>query len=424
MTSPVPATATSSLRALLNTPLRTVFEARLESQTQTWRLSSGSGGATQRVVTLRHNDTVGMALTKLARHRGGLTGAPVTIEPDPLRADCMDHGSRVDRDDGYDAAVLLGFFDTGDALRALIDALPDEDRKRATGEIIAPTRNVLAWMKLLEQMEKGVTNRRLVQVLGDDAELLYRPNLRGVTLGEAVREGFLHNKSANGFVHRLAIFDEKGEVTRVFSMSDAVRYLALRSDDMGGLEDMTLAELGLGQDTERLVTVDPSCPAVEAFARMCRKGVSGVGVLDKTQGLIANLSASDLRGVTPEHFTMLGLPVAEFLALLHGTSYAASRTSNRRTEQPILRQRQGKGQGARRRETRRRAREGASARARARCAQNLRVREREQASRGGDLRTFSPGSPSPPTRSSATSWRGSREILSLLVCLMIERLRT
>ena len=50
--------------------------------------------------------------------------------------------------------------------------------------------------------------------------------------------------------------------------------------------------------------------------------MSGVGVLDKTQDLIANLSASDLRGVNPEHFGMLGLPVAEFLALLHGTSYA------------------------------------------------------------------------------------------------------
>jgi 5'-AMP-activated protein kinase regulatory gamma subunit len=55
---------------------------------------------------------------------------------------------------------------------------------------------------------------------------------------------------------------------------------------------------------------------------MCHEQVSGVGVLDKAQGLIANLSASDLRGVTPEHFGMLGLPVAEFLALLHGTSYA------------------------------------------------------------------------------------------------------
>ena len=322
MSSSVPAAATSSLRALLKTPLQTVFETRLESPTQRWRPSSGSGGNQPRVTSLKHNDTVGSALTKLARHRGGLTGAPVMIEPDPLHADCMDFGHRDADDDRYEPATLLGFFDVGDALRALIDSLPDEDRKRATGEIIAPTRNVLAWMKLLEQMQKGVTSKRLVQVLGDDAELLYRPNLAGLSLGEVIREGFLHNKSANGFVHRLAIFDEHGEIVRVFSMSDAVRYLALRSHDMGGLEDMTLAELGLGADTEKLITVDPATPAIEAFARMCHEQVSGVGVLDKAQGLIANLSASDLRGVTPEHFGMLGLPVAEFLALLHGTSYA------------------------------------------------------------------------------------------------------
>lgn len=43
-----------------------------------------------------------------------------------------------------------------------------------------------------------------------------------------------------------------------------------------------------------------------------------MGVLDDNQDLIANLSASDLRCIQPEHFGMLGLPVAEFLALLHG----------------------------------------------------------------------------------------------------------
>jgi hypothetical protein len=34
--------------------------------------------------------------------------------------------------------------------------------------------------------------------------------------------------------------------------------------------------------------------------------------------LIANLSASDVRCLQPEHFGILGLPVAELLALLHG----------------------------------------------------------------------------------------------------------
>jgi len=47
--------------------------------------------------------------------------------------------------------------------------------------------------------------------------------------------------------------------------------------------------------------------------------VSGVGVTDHDgEELIANLSASDLRRIQPEHFGMLGLPVAELLALLHG----------------------------------------------------------------------------------------------------------
>jgi 5'-AMP-activated protein kinase regulatory gamma subunit len=45
-------------------------------------------------------------------------------------------------------------------------------------------------------------------------------------------------------------------------------------------------------------------------------------VLDDRGSLIANLSVSDVRCIQPEHFGILGLPAAEFLALLHGTSYA------------------------------------------------------------------------------------------------------
>lgn len=33
------------------------------------------------------------------------------------------------------------------------------------------------------------------------------------------------------------------------------------------------------------------------------------------------IMCSDLRGIQPEHLSVLALPVAEFLALLHGTSY-------------------------------------------------------------------------------------------------------
>jgi len=74
----------------------------------------------------------------------------------------------------------------------------------------------------------------------------------------------------------------------------------------------------------------PPCPGIRkkplissstlccCYCCVLPRGVSGVGVLDDNQDLIANLSASDLRCIQPEHFGMLGLPVAEFLALLHG----------------------------------------------------------------------------------------------------------
>jgi CBS domain-containing protein len=58
-----------------------------------------------------------------------------------------------------------------------------------------------------------------------------------------------------------------------------------------------------------------------AFARMTEAGVSGAPVTTDAGELIANLSVSDLRLFTLEHVGMLALPVAEFLALAHRTSY-------------------------------------------------------------------------------------------------------
>jgi hypothetical protein len=69
-------------------------------------------------------------------------------------------------------------------------------------------------------------------------------------------------------------------------MSDAVRYLALRADHLGGLADMSLCELGFVPTTKlsspessaaaaaakALVTVAPTIPAIEAFAQMSGRG--------------------------------------------------------------------------------------------------------------------------------------------------------
>jgi CBS domain-containing protein len=343
----LPPEACAAARAVLETPLSEVIRVvtglpspKKQTPAQA-RFVGGTQGKPQHVVTLNHDDTLSDSLEKLARHR--ILGAPVLIQPDPLHADEMHHDVHYDDSVGRERPVLLGFFDVGDALRALVKALPPDDRRDegvpASDPGSAPSvptlpkghRNVLSWMRVLDSVERKVSDTRLISLLGDDAELLFRADAeaKGHSLGRTIREGFLNNKSANGAVHRVAIFDASGEIERIVSMSDAVRYLAVNVERLGGMADASLRDLGLAAETaarekkkKKLIAVPPTTPAIEAFARMCDERVSGVGVLDDRGSLIANLSVSDVRCIQPEHFGILGLPVAEFLALLHGTSYA------------------------------------------------------------------------------------------------------
>ena len=345
--------ACAAARAVLETPLSEVIRAvtglpspKKHTRAQA-RFVGGTRGREQHVVSLNHDSTLSDALEKLARHR--ILGAPVLIQPDPLHADEMNHGAHHDDSGGRERPVLLGFFDVGDALRALVKALPEDDKKEDEAvegvEEVPPSapgsapsvptlpkghRNVLSWMRVLDSVERKVSDTRLISLLGDDAELLFRADAdaRGHSFGRTIREGFLNKTSANGAVHRIAIFDASGEIERIFSMSDAVRYLAVNVERLGGMADASLKDLGLCRSSaaetakKTFIAVPPATPAIEAFARACEERVSGVGVLDDRGSLIANLSVSDVRCIQPEHFGILGLPVAEFLALLHGTSYA------------------------------------------------------------------------------------------------------
>ena len=82
-----------------------------------------------------------------------------------------------------------------------------------------------------------------------------------------------------------------------------------------------------------LIPTRASPPLVRqhALSKMKKEGVSSAPVIaGDSEAMIANLSLSDLAGRTlrPEHFGVLALPVAEFLALVHGTAYIGySRTS-------------------------------------------------------------------------------------------------
>ncbi|KAG1663644.1 hypothetical protein FOA52_011699 [Chlamydomonas sp. UWO 241] len=107
---------------------------------------------------------------------------------------------------------------------------------------------------------------------------------------------------------------------------DIVHYLAAHADRLLGAQaDAPISTLDLygppGQRADTIVSVDPNAPTLLAFDYMLGAGVSGAPVVSPQGELVANLSVSDLRCIQPEHLGVLALPVAEFLALLHRTTY-------------------------------------------------------------------------------------------------------
>lgn len=69
-----------------------------------------------------------------------------------------------------------------------------------------------------------------------------------------------------------------------------------------------------------VTSIRASESAVNGFQKMYQKNVSAVAVLDDVTGaLVANFSASDLRGLTHETIANVKLPVTEFLRTTSGT---------------------------------------------------------------------------------------------------------
>ena len=228
----------------------------------------------------------------------------------------------------------------------------EEARKKKKREL--PTR-MLELMTLLEKLGPGFASRTLITVSGGRDRALVFSATAGSSLLEAMRDLFLpsgdgdkggceeddeggggggkpsSSSSSSRVVHRVAVFDGHGAITHVISQLDVLRFLARHKERWwgggggpggGALGDRSIAELGLLAGKRPVLTVDPHTPTLLALREMKAAGVSGAAVVSPTTGTaIANLSVSDLRAVDPRHLSVLALPVAELLALLHKTTY-------------------------------------------------------------------------------------------------------
>ena len=72
--------------------------------------------------------------------------------------------------------------------------------------------------------------------------------------------------------------------------------------------------------TGKVATVTADTPTVIVLDKIHKERLSGIGIVgsaSENAPLLANLSVSDLRGLLPERFGALALPVGAFLLLMH-----------------------------------------------------------------------------------------------------------
>jgi len=168
-------------------------------------------------------------------------------------------------------------------------------------------------MKALDELEPSFTAKQLIAVgCINTGQIMSLEKNRHAPMSWIVRNGFLGARTVptTPVCHRLACFNARGHFEHVISQWDVVEFLHRHPEEMGATGGKTLHELGL--DSKDVVCVDARIPAVQAFALMHHGNVSGAAIVSGGQ-LVGNISVSDIRGLLPEHFGALGLPVLDFL---------------------------------------------------------------------------------------------------------------
>lgn len=259
-----------------------------------------------KVTTLPHDSTIQEAMD--AMKEANILSAPVVVS-----ADVEDLGSGT----AEMSPQLLGWLSVSDLLKVFLD----EVRQKRCGAL--PT-SMLALMALLEAEGPAFRAKSLVTIRGvEDRGLVFAGDAPTTSLLDAIRDYFLKPGpyGESRVVHRLAVFDAHGEVKHILSQTDIIRTLNSHVGALGPAADSTLETLGLVKLAHPALTVDPHEPALIAMDKLLQQQMGGAPVVNSNGELVANLSISDLRGLGSQHWGALALPVAEFLALEHKTTY-------------------------------------------------------------------------------------------------------
>jgi len=111
--------------------------------------------------------------------------------------------------------------------------------------------------------------------------------------------------------HRLPVSNGDGRVIGVISQSDLVKMASENMHLLGNKINNTVEELGV---VHPVIAVRSTAKAIDVLSILFENRIHGVAVVDhSTNKLIANLSASDLRGMRREDLGLFDKTVMEFL---------------------------------------------------------------------------------------------------------------
>jgi 5'-AMP-activated protein kinase, regulatory gamma subunit len=124
--------------------------------------------------------------------------------------------------------------------------------------------------------------------------------------------GLLVQMFATG-IHRVPILDEEGNLLMTLSQSSLIRQLAnnLHQGKLKQFGQKNLKDYTLGQ--EKPVSISKDATVNDAINSIVENNVSALPVVDKDGVLVANFSASDLKGMVTEQWPNFTQNVEEFL---------------------------------------------------------------------------------------------------------------
>jgi CBS domain-containing protein len=187
----------------------------------------------------------------------------------------------------------MGFIDTLDICQYLVHVW--NQNRSPTGEVDT------------SKLPAGFSDAKAQKFINFSGRGAYRYVLEDATLAECIQQMVEYR------THRLGVHSKEHELKGILSQSDILQF-ANQNINTIPLADKNLEELNMIRGCVMMLAERPLGDILEVLSS---EGISAVALVDHEQKLVANFSASDLRGYARAVFSWFHKPTIEYLQNVH-----------------------------------------------------------------------------------------------------------